>query len=97
MSNGAKYIVTQHQRYVDLLLTSAASLKSAMPDLPITIFSQFPIESPHFDNVVSVKPGQHGFYDKTSLMRLLLRARRLHEIIKERGLRKTLAKVFATK
>jgi hypothetical protein len=68
MSNGAIYIITQHQRYVDLLLTSAASLKRAMPHLPITVFSQFPVESPHFDNVISVEPTQDGFYDKTSLM-----------------------------
>jgi hypothetical protein len=68
MSKGAIYIITQHERYVDLLLTSAASLKRAMPDLPITVFSQFPVESPLFDSVVSVKPTQDGFYDKTHLM-----------------------------
>ena len=56
MSNGAIYIITQHQRYIDLLLTSATSLKHAMPDLPITVFSQFPVESPLFDDVIAVKP-----------------------------------------
>jgi hypothetical protein len=69
MSNGAVYIITQDQRYVDLLLTSAASLKRAMPDLPITLFSQFPVESPHFDKVIRVQPSKDGFYDKTKLIR----------------------------
>ncbi len=49
MANGAVYIITQDQRYVNLLLTSAASLKRAMPELPITVFSQFPVKSPWLD------------------------------------------------
>lgn len=69
MSNGAVYIITQDQRYVDLLLTSAASLKRAMPDLPITVFSQFAVESAHFDKVIRVQPSKDGFYDKTKLIR----------------------------
>jgi hypothetical protein len=69
MSNGAVYIITQDQRYVDLLLTSAASLKRAMPDLPITVFSQFSVESAHFDKVIRVQPSKDGFYDKTKLIR----------------------------
>lgn len=68
MSQGAIYIITQNPRYVGLLLTSAASLKRAMPDLPITVFSQFPVESPLFDKVVRVEPTQDGFYDKTRWM-----------------------------
>jgi hypothetical protein len=69
MSNGAVYIITQDQRYANLLLTSAASLKRVMPDLPITVFSQFPVESPHFDKVIRVEPTKDGFYDKTKLIR----------------------------
>jgi hypothetical protein len=69
MSQGAVYIITQDRRYVDLLLTSAASLKRAMPGLPITVFSQFPIESEYFERVISVKPTQEGFYDKATLIR----------------------------
>ncbi|HEY4905384.1 MAG TPA: hypothetical protein VIH89_18040 [Candidatus Sulfotelmatobacter sp.] len=69
MSNGAVYIITQDRRYVDLLLTSAASLKRAMPDLPITVFSQFPVESAYFERVIPVQPTQDGFYDKTTLIR----------------------------
>jgi hypothetical protein len=69
MSQGAIYIITQDPRYVGLLLASAATLKRAMPDLPITVFSQFPVESPLFEKVVRVEPTQDGFFDKTNLMR----------------------------
>ena len=69
MSQGAIYIITQDPRYVEMLLTSAASLKRAMPQLPITVFSQFPVESPFFEKVVRVEPTQDGFFDKTRLMR----------------------------
>jgi len=65
MTNGAVYVITQDEHYVGLLLTSAASLKRAMPDLPISVFSQFPVESPLFDKVVRVEPTEDGFYDKT--------------------------------
>jgi len=68
MSIGAIYIITQDPRYVDLLLSSAASLKRAMPDLPITVFSQFPVNGPYFDKIVSVTPTQDGFYDKSRLI-----------------------------
>lgn len=69
MSQGAIYIITQDPRYVGLLLTSAASLKRAMPELPITVFSQFSVESPLFEKVVRVQPTQDGFFDKTRWMR----------------------------
>jgi hypothetical protein len=69
MSKGAVYIITQDPRYVDLLLTSAASLKRAMPDLPVTVFSQFPVDSAYFERVIPVEPTQDGFYDKTTLIR----------------------------
>jgi hypothetical protein len=62
---GAIYIITKDPRYTGLLLNSAASLKRVMPDLPITVFSQFPIESPNFDRVIRVEGSQDGFYDKT--------------------------------
>ena len=65
MTNGAIYIITQDSRYTGLLLNSAASLKRVMPDLPITVFSQFPLESPDFDRVIHVDGSQDGFYDKT--------------------------------
>ncbi len=69
MSNGAVYIITQDPRYLDLLHTSASSLKRAMPGLPITVFSQFPVKSACFDQVVPVEPTQDGFYDKSRLIR----------------------------
>jgi len=69
MTNGAIYIITQDPRYVGLLLTSAASLKRAMPDLPITVFSQFPVESSLFERVEPAQPSRDGFYDKTRLIR----------------------------
>jgi hypothetical protein len=69
MSQGAIYIITQDPRYVGLLLASAASLKRAMPELPITVFSQFAVESPLFEKIVRVEPTQDGFFDKTRLMR----------------------------
>jgi hypothetical protein len=69
MTNGAVYIITQDPRYVGLLMTSASSLKQAMPDLPITVFSQFPVKSSLFERVESVEPSQDGFYDKTRLIR----------------------------
>ena len=68
MRNGALYIVTQDPRYTDMVLVSAESLKQAMPDLPITLFSQFPVKSPHLDNVVIVTPAKDGFYDKARLI-----------------------------
>jgi len=69
MSQGAIYIITQDPRYVGMLLTSAASLKRAMPELPITVFSQFPVESPLFEKVIRVEGTRDGFYDKTQWMR----------------------------
>lgn len=69
MSTGAVYIITQDPRYVDMLLTAATSLKRAMPELPITAFSQFPVESSLFENVIRVEPTADGFYDKCSFVR----------------------------
>jgi hypothetical protein len=71
MTNGAVYIITQDPRYVGLMMTSAASLKQAMPDLPITVFSQFPVESSLFERVEPVEPSPDGFYDKTRWIRNL--------------------------
>jgi len=65
MRIGAIYIITQDSRYAGLVLNSAASLKRMMPDLPITVFSQFPVESPNFERVIRVEGSQDGFYDKT--------------------------------
>jgi hypothetical protein len=69
MSHGAIYIVTQDPRYVALLQASAERLKQMMPELPITVFSQFPVSSPCFERVIRVEPSSDGFYDKTRLIR----------------------------
>jgi hypothetical protein len=69
MTNGAVYIITHDPRYVGLLLTSAESLKRAMPDLPIAVFSQFPVESSLFERIEIVEPSTDGFYDKARLIR----------------------------
>src|SRR5579871_547516 len=68
MLNGAIYVITRDPRYVGMMLTSAASLKEAMPDLPITAISQFPVESPLFEKVLRVEPSADGFYDKCKLI-----------------------------
>ena len=70
MSNGAIYIVTQDARYIDLVCVSAERLKTVMPDLPITVFSQFPVDSSCFDKVIRVEGSSDGFYDKTKLIRV---------------------------
>jgi len=69
MPNGAIYILTQNDRYVNLALQSLASLKRVMPDLPVTVFSQFPISCPLIERVVPIEPSRDGFYDKTKLIR----------------------------
>jgi hypothetical protein len=69
MRLGAIYIITQDHRYVNLMLNSVASLKRVMPNLPVTVFSQFPIESPMLEQVVQVDASSNGFYDKTVFMR----------------------------
>ena len=68
MKNGAIYIITGDPRYKGLLINSAESLKRVMPNLGITVFSQFPIESAAFESVVQVNSSGDGFYDKTRLM-----------------------------
>lgn len=69
MSSGAIYIITQDPRYTGLLLNSAVSLKRVMPDLPITVFSQFPLDSRLFERVIRVEGSGDGFYDKILFMR----------------------------
>lgn len=68
MSNGAIYIVTQNELYLNLLRASAESLKQAMPGLPITVFSQFPVSGLDFAQIVQVEASPDGFYDKARLM-----------------------------
>ena len=69
MTTGAIYILTQNARYLPLALESLATVKRAMPHLPVTFLSQFPVSSPLIDRVIPVAPSHDGFYDKTRLMR----------------------------
>ncbi len=68
MTQGALYIVTHKKEYIDLLLKSAASLKRVMPELPITVISQFPIQSDLFERVIPLEASDDGFYDKIKWM-----------------------------
>lgn len=67
MRRGAIYIVTRDTKYLNLLRSSVESLKSAMPDLPVTVFSDLPAEGP-FDVVRVSSSGSDGFFDKARLM-----------------------------
>ena len=59
-SRGVVYIVTG-QKFVEEACLSAASVKKCMPYIPITIFSDVPIDSTLFDQVV---PIDRPAYDK---------------------------------
>ncbi len=68
MQNGAIYILTQNKLYVDLALQSIASLKQKMPELPVTVFSEFPIDSPLIEQVIPVPASTNGLYEKAKLI-----------------------------
>lgn len=63
LSRGIIYIVTG-QKFVDEACLSAASVKQCMPDIPITIFSDVPLSSALFDQVVLIANPTHGPDDK---------------------------------
>jgi hypothetical protein len=62
-SRGIIYIVTG-QKFVDEACRSAASVKRCMSDIPITIFSDVPLNSAHFEQVVPIANPTHGPEDK---------------------------------
>lgn len=62
-SMGVIYIATG-ERFIREACDSAASLKAAMPNMPITIFASENVKSPHIDRVVIVKEPQYNFFDK---------------------------------
>ena len=68
MQNGAIYILTQNKLYVDLALQSIASLKKKMPDLPVTVFSEFSIDSSLIERIIPVPPSTNGLYEKAKLI-----------------------------
>src|ERR1044071_1544147 len=68
MTRGAIYIVTRDAVYLNLLRASVEQLKRVMPDLPVTVFSEFPADGP-FDVVrIPPAPESDGFFDKARLI-----------------------------
>ena len=62
-SRGIIYIVTG-QKFVEEACRSAASVKKCMPDIPITLFSDLPIDSSFFDQVIHIANPAYGLEDK---------------------------------
>jgi hypothetical protein len=62
-SRGIIYIVTG-QKFVDEACRSAASVKHCMPDLPIAIFSDVPLRSALFEQVMHIANPTYGPEDK---------------------------------
>ena len=62
-TRGIIYIVTG-QKFADEACRSAASVKRCMPDIPITIFSDVPIASILFEQVVPITNPTYGPEDK---------------------------------
>jgi hypothetical protein len=62
-SRGIIYIVTG-RKFVDEACRSAASVKHCMPDLPITIFSDVPLRSALFEQVMHIANPTYGPEDK---------------------------------
>jgi hypothetical protein len=62
-TRGVIYIVTG-RKFVEEACLSAASVKQCMPDIPITICSDVPIDSTLFDQVVSIDSPAYGLEDK---------------------------------
>ncbi|MCB9079345.1 MAG: hypothetical protein H6631_17220 [Anaerolineaceae bacterium] len=65
-SKGVIYIATG-KTYIDEVTTSVASLKTKMPHIPITLFTDQGKNSPHFDQVIKIDPTS-GFEVKVQYM-----------------------------
>lgn len=61
---GVIYVATG-QRYVDEARVSAASLKNHHPDLPVTLFTEHPVDNPLFDHVEIINSCGNGLRDRT--------------------------------
>ena len=68
MTRGAIYIITRDAVYLNLLRASVESLKRVMPDLPVTVFSEFPADGPFNVARIPPAPGSDGFFDKARLI-----------------------------
>ncbi len=62
-SKGIIYIVTGRE-CVDEAFLAAASVKNCMPNIPITLFSDVPLSSSLFDQVVPIAKSTHGHEEK---------------------------------
>ena len=67
MSTGVIYIATG-SKFIEECCVSAESLKSKMPDMPITLFCNEQVSSRHFDNVVLIEHPRFSLMDKVFLM-----------------------------
>jgi hypothetical protein len=61
--------LSPEQKFIDEACRSAASVKKCMPDVPITIFADVPIDSTLFDQVVPIDSPAYGLEDKIFNMR----------------------------
>jgi hypothetical protein len=60
---GVVYIATGNQ-FVEEAKISADSVKTVMPDVPITLFTEQEIESEIFDDIISIDSPRHDFGDQ---------------------------------
>lgn len=63
MSIGIIYIATGRQ-FIDEARLSAESVKTHMPDIPVTVFCDREFMCPFFDRVVRIERPRYGFIDK---------------------------------
>jgi hypothetical protein len=63
MSTGVIYIATG-KKFIGEACNSAASLKSVMPNVPLTIFCDEQLETAYFENVIRINAPRYGFLDK---------------------------------
>lgn len=67
MSTGVIYIATG-KKFIDECCVSAESLRSKIPDMPVTLFCNEQVRSKHFDNVVIIEHPHFSLMDKVLLM-----------------------------
>jgi len=66
-SKGVLYIATG-EKYRDEACRSAESLKAQMPDLPVTIMTNAPVDAPVFNQVIIIPTPYYGYSDKVQQM-----------------------------
>jgi len=68
MHNGIIYIATG-KRHTQEALRSATTAKQHMPDIPITLMSDCPVDHPAVDNHIAISDPHFSFYDKVNNIR----------------------------